>query len=710
MRKIILAILLLPLFAGAQVQKKFSEFAVWPSNAVQDPYVVGYYGSTNYKFLFSDLPWLKKADTATMLSPLWTSLSGAFRLSQALGATSGQVLKWNGAAWAPAADNTGSGGSAVSSVAGRTGDVVLSKSDVGLSNADNTSDANKPISAAAQTALNGKANTSHMHAQSDITGLLAAITQLSDSNNAHNARIIALDGKRVPAGGTTGQVLTKSSNSDYALGWTTPSGGGDANLVVQPIGSSGYATVVISGDTFYYRRFRDSSGIGISIAPDGALVFRQLSQGIGSLNGLTGTTQIFATGTTGTDFNISSVGSAHTINMPSASPTARGLATTAAQTFAGLKTFQDNIKVGRAGQYGRVEFGRQSDGATAGYVDVASGFMTLNGISGSRAVIQSNSNTRLLATNEGVSVGLGGNAPTYSFEVDWTDAMKLPKGSTVQRPTTTTSGIQRWNNDSSAIELHNGTIWQTIATRDWARSNLAGSTGGSFTYTLNKDSVIADAAAIPIGINPTTGRLARVPDQTVSLVRGTSGAEKDSIYVEIAGVASTDKAFAPLPMRWANTAFINITNTTTATSLFGSGVGSTTLPSLRAGDVLLVKLNGMYGTTTSSNTFAITLIIGGISFTHTLNFASSQSNKPFEIEIELTPQSNSSSSNLLQSMRSYYLDGSFVPQFSRWVSSSAGFDNTAALPVTLTGKWNVANASNSAIIYAVSMEVKKGNW
>ena len=118
MRKIILAILLLPLFAGAQVQKKFSEFAVWPSNAVQDPYVVGYYGSTNYKFLFSDLPWLKKADTATMLSPLWTSLSGAFRLSQALGATSGQVLKWNGAAWAPAADNTGSGGSAVSSVAG----------------------------------------------------------------------------------------------------------------------------------------------------------------------------------------------------------------------------------------------------------------------------------------------------------------------------------------------------------------------------------------------------------------------------------------------------------------------------------------------------------------------------------------------------------------------------------------------------------------
>lgn len=30
----------------------------------------------------------------------------------------------------------------------------------------------------------------------------------------------------IPVGGTTGQVLTKTSNSDYATGWVTPSGGG----------------------------------------------------------------------------------------------------------------------------------------------------------------------------------------------------------------------------------------------------------------------------------------------------------------------------------------------------------------------------------------------------------------------------------------------------------------------------------------------------
>lgn len=44
---------------------------------------------------------------------------------------------------------------------------AVSKSDVGLGNVDNTSDANKPISDATQTALDGKAATSHTHA--DVT-------------------------------------------------------------------------------------------------------------------------------------------------------------------------------------------------------------------------------------------------------------------------------------------------------------------------------------------------------------------------------------------------------------------------------------------------------------------------------------------------------------------------------------------------------------
>jgi hypothetical protein len=68
-----------------------------------------------------------------------------------------------------------SGGTAgVTTVNTRSGAVTLTAADVGLANANNTSDANKPISSATQTALDGKAATAHTHVTTDITGLTEA--------------------------------------------------------------------------------------------------------------------------------------------------------------------------------------------------------------------------------------------------------------------------------------------------------------------------------------------------------------------------------------------------------------------------------------------------------------------------------------------------------------------------------------------------------
>lgn len=49
---------------------------------------------------------------------------------------------------------------------------AVTKAQVGLGNADNTSDALKPISTATQTALNGKAASVHGHTYADITGMV----------------------------------------------------------------------------------------------------------------------------------------------------------------------------------------------------------------------------------------------------------------------------------------------------------------------------------------------------------------------------------------------------------------------------------------------------------------------------------------------------------------------------------------------------------
>ena len=78
----------------------------------------------------------------------------------------GDWAVWNGATF-DKVDNT----DAVATVAGRTGNVVLTKSDVGLANVDNTADSAKPISTAQQTALNLKANIASPVFTGNVTGL-----------------------------------------------------------------------------------------------------------------------------------------------------------------------------------------------------------------------------------------------------------------------------------------------------------------------------------------------------------------------------------------------------------------------------------------------------------------------------------------------------------------------------------------------------------
>ena len=104
------------------------------------------------------------------------------------------------------------------------------------------------------------------------------------------------------------------------------------------------------------RSLNPPDGLIIYHTPSAKLFLRSnnawvtyLQNGMGSVTAggttMNGPALTYNTGTTGTDFNISSTGNTATWNLPDASTTARGAVTTAAQTFGGAKTFNNSVTV-----------------------------------------------------------------------------------------------------------------------------------------------------------------------------------------------------------------------------------------------------------------------------------------------------------------------------------------------------------------------------
>jgi len=103
--------------------------------------------------------------------------------------------------------------------------------------------------------------------------------------------------------------------------------GAGSTIITLPVGTNNY---ILSADS--------STASGLKwIVNSGS------GSGISYLNGLTEGQQYFATGTSGTGFNISSSGSTHTFNIPIAGVGFTGLVSGLGQTFGGIKTFNDGL-------------------------------------------------------------------------------------------------------------------------------------------------------------------------------------------------------------------------------------------------------------------------------------------------------------------------------------------------------------------------------
>lgn len=84
------------------------------------------------------------------------------------------------------------------------------------------------------------------------------------------APVDGVNGEGLPAGGTTGQVLAKTSNSDFATQWNTPSTSpvtGGYGEGTDP-GAYGIFQGLIDGN-LHFRSILAGTGIALSVSPDG---------------------------------------------------------------------------------------------------------------------------------------------------------------------------------------------------------------------------------------------------------------------------------------------------------------------------------------------------------------------------------------------------------------------------------------------------------
>jgi hypothetical protein len=132
--------------------------------------------------------------------------------------------------------------------------------------------------------------------------------------------------------GATFTLISSGSTNPEAI-----TGGTVVDLYVSALAVP--STVLAATDRLAVRIFVTTSGRNITLhTEDNNLcqVITTFTTGLNALNGLTAQVQNFATGTSGTDFGISSATATHTFNLPTASATNRGaLSSTDWSTFNG---------------------------------------------------------------------------------------------------------------------------------------------------------------------------------------------------------------------------------------------------------------------------------------------------------------------------------------------------------------------------------------
>jgi hypothetical protein len=241
------------------------------------------------------------------------------------------------------------GGTSVSG----TSNLTIGSSGVGISfNAQSTSSSTGALIVLGGLGVSGNVNVgtgltvlgtvhlaSNINSTSSTTGAVIVTGGIGVSGRIWAGSGISSQGGGTFTGALSASSLTLSSALSISSGGT---GLGISGVSNQMLGMN------IGSTSLEYKTLIAGSNISI-VHGSGTVTLNAIGTGISSLNGLTNTTQVFTTGYSGTDFNIVSIGSTHTFNIPVAGSGSSGIITTGAQTIAGTKVFTGGIIVQSVG-------------------------------------------------------------------------------------------------------------------------------------------------------------------------------------------------------------------------------------------------------------------------------------------------------------------------------------------------------------------------
>lgn len=121
--------------------------------------------------------------------------------------------------------------------------------------------------------------------------------------------------------------------------------------------------------------------------------------------------------------------------------------------------------------------------------------------------VYDNTNTRL---------GIGTSTPAYSLDITSTNAIKLPTGTTAQRPTVA-QGLLRYNTNTMELDVHDGTNWRRVI--DIADTNA--STGDVVSFTGTAYAAVSQRRGVTTLSTDASGDITlsiTMPDATYSAV------------------------------------------------------------------------------------------------------------------------------------------------------------------------------------------------